>query len=150
MFGSCHSKAKFLATLGLMEYRRRHFFKKKLFIYFIYVSGCVGSSPLRACPLQLRRLGATPRCGARASHRGGLSRCGARAPGARASVVGARGLSSCGPWAPERRLSSCGARASLLRSVWEPPGPEPEPLSPALAGGLPTTAPPGKPRRRHF
>ena len=43
-----------------------------------------------------------------------------------------------------RRLSSCGARAQLLRGTWDPPGPGPEPVSPALAGGLLTTAPPGK------
>ena len=63
----------------------------------------------------------------------------------RVSVVGARGLSSCGFWALESRLSSCGARASLLRGVWELPGPGLEPLSPTLAGGFLTTAPPGKP-----
>ena len=38
-----------------------------------------------------------------------------------------------------RRLSSCGARAQLLHGMWDPPA------SPALAGRLPTTAPPGKP-----
>ena len=69
--------------------------------------------------------------------------CGARALGARASVVVARGLSSCGSWALERGLSSCGARALLLR-MWDLPGPGLEPVSPALAGGFLTTAPPGK------
>ena len=44
-----------------------------------------------------------------------------------------------------RRLSSCGARAQLLRGMWDLPGPGLEPVCPALAGGLPTTAPPGKP-----
>ena len=44
-----------------------------------------------------------------------------------------------------RRLSSCGSRAQLLRSMWDPPRPGPEPVSPALAGRLSTTAPPGKP-----
>ena len=29
--------------------------------------------------------------------------------------------------------------------MWDPPGPGLKPVSPALAGGLPTTAPPGKP-----
>ena len=43
-----------------------------------------------------------------------------------------------------RRLSSCGARAQLLRSMWDLPGPGPEHVSPALAGGFLTTAPPGK------
>ena len=93
----------------------------------------------------LRQAGATPRCGARASHRSGSSRCGAQAPGVQASVVVARGLSSYGLRAPERRLSRCGARTQLLRGMWDPPGPGLQRVSPALAGGLPTTAPPGKP-----
>ena len=45
-----------------------------------------------------------------------------------------------------RRLSSCGSRAQLLRGMWDPPRPGREPVSPALAGRLPTTAPPGKPQ----
>ena len=44
-----------------------------------------------------------------------------------------------------RRPSSRGPRAQLLRSTWDPPRPGPEPVSPALAGRPPTTAPPGKP-----
>ena len=44
-----------------------------------------------------------------------------------------------------RRLSSCGSRAQLLRGMWDPPRPGLEPVSPAPAGRLPTTAPPGKP-----
>ena len=43
------------------------------------------------------------------------------------------------------RLSSCGARAQLLRGIWDLPRPGLEPVSPALAGGLSTTVPPGKP-----
>ena len=45
-----------------------------------------------------------------------------------------------------RRLSSCGSRAQLLHGMWDPPRPWLEPVSPALAGRLPTTAPPGKPQ----
>ena len=63
---------------------------------------------------------------------------------ARASVVVARGLSGCGSQAPERRLSSCGAWAQSLHGMWDPPRPGLKPMSPALAGRLPTTAPPGK------
>ena len=48
-----------------------------------------------------------------------------------------------------RRLSSCGSRAQLLRGMWDPPGPGHKPVSPALAGGLPTTAPPGKPEDQY-
>ena len=44
-----------------------------------------------------------------------------------------------------RRLSNCGSRAQPLRGMWDPPRPGPEPVSPALAGRLSTTAPPGKP-----
>ena len=44
-----------------------------------------------------------------------------------------------------RRLSNCGSRAYLLRGMWDPPRPGLEPVSPATAGRLPTTAPPGKP-----
>ena len=49
-----------------------------------------------------------------------------------------------------RRLSSCGSRAQLLRSMWDLPRPGLEPLSPALAGRLSTTAPPGKPTLYSF
>ena len=70
--------------------------------------------------------------------------CKAQALGARASVVVARWLSRCGSRDLERGLSSCGTRASLLRSMWDLPGPGIEPMPPALAGGFLTTVPPGK------
>ena len=54
------------------------------------------------------------------------------------------GFSSSGSRALERRLSSCGARAQLLRGMWDLPRPAFKPVSPALAGGFLTTAPPGK------
>ena len=112
-----------------------------LFIYFwlrwVFIA-------VRGLSLVVAR-GATLCCGVRASYCGGFSCCGAWALGTRASAVGARGLSSCGSRALERRLSSCGARAQLLRGMWDLPGPGLEPVSPALAGGFPTTAPPGKP-----
>ena len=79
----------------------------------------------------------------------------------------ARALSSCGKRGPlfiavlrpltiaaslvaehrlqTRRLSNCGSRAQLLCGVWDLPRPGLEPTSPALAGRLSTTAPPGKP-----
>ena len=79
----------------------------------------------------------------------------------------ARAFSSCGKWGPllitvhgpltikaslvvehrlqTRRLSNCGSRAQSLRGMWDPPRPGLEPMSPALAGRLSTTAPPGKP-----
>ena len=79
----------------------------------------------------------------------------------------ARAFSNCGKWGPlfiavrgpltiaaspvaehrlqTRRLSNCGSRAQLLRSMGDLPRPGLEPVSPALAGGFSTTAPPGKP-----
>ena len=89
------------------------------------------------------------------------------------SVLGlrlcARALSSCGERGPlfiavrgpltvaaslvaehrlqTRRLSSCGSRAQPLRGMWDPPRPGLEPMSPASAGRLSTTAPAGKPPR---
>ena len=60
------------------------------------------------------------------------------------------GLSPSRPLVTEHRLqtrrpSSCGSWAQLLRGMWDPPRPGLEPVSPALAGRLSTTAPPGKP-----
>ena len=49
-----------------------------------------------------------------------------------------------------RRLSSCGSRTQSLRGMWDPPRPGLEPVSPALAGRLSTTAPPGKPQNEDF
>ena len=80
------------------------------------------------------------RCRARASHRGGFSCCRAWALSPRASVVVVL----------EHRLSSCGARAYLLHGMWDLPGPGIESVSPALAGGFLTTAPPGKPQQVVF
>ena len=79
----------------------------------------------------------------------------------------ARAFSSCGKWGPlfmavrgpltiaaclveehrlqMHRLSNCGSRAQPLRGMWDLPRPGLEPMSPALAGGFSTTAPPGKP-----
>ena len=44
-----------------------------------------------------------------------------------------------------RRLSNCGSRAQLLCGMWDLPRPGLGPVSPASAGRLSTTAPPGKP-----
>ena len=43
------------------------------------------------------------------------------------------------------RLSGHGSQAQPLRGMWDLPRPGHEPMSPASAGGLSTTAPPGKP-----
>ena len=84
----------------------------------------------------------------------------------------ARAFSSCGKWGPlfitvrgpltiagslvaehrlqTRRLSNCGSQAQLPRGMWDPPRPGLEPVPPASAGGLPTTAPPGKPSTLYY
>ena len=45
-----------------------------------------------------------------------------------------------------RRLRNCGSPAQSLRGMWDPPRPGLEPVPPAPAGRLSTTAPPGKPQ----
>ena len=76
-----------------------------------------------------------------------LSSCGKRGP----PLVAVRGpLTIAASLVAEHRLqtrkpSRCGSRAQLLRGMRDLPRPGLEPLSPALAGRLPTTAPPGKP-----
>ena len=83
-----------------------------------FILGCVGSSSLCEGPLQLWRAGATLHRSERAPHYRDLSCCGAQAPD---------------------------AQAQPLRSMWDPPRPGLEPVSPALAGRFSTTATPGKP-----
>ena len=109
-----------------------------IYLFYLFIFVCIGSSLLRAGFLQLWRVVATLHCGVWASHCGGLSCCRAQALGAWASVIVAR------------RLSSCGARAQLFHDMWDLPGPGLEPVLPALAGGFLTTAPPGKPSANTF
>ena len=61
------------------------------------------------------------------------------------------GFSSCSAWAQpwdlqalELGLSSCGAWAEFPHGLWDLPRPGVEPVSPALAGGFLSSAPPGK------
>ena len=49
-----------------------------------------------------------------------------------------------------RRLSGHGSRAQPLHGMWDLPGLRHEPVSPASAGSLSTTAPPGKPLTLFF
>ena len=56
----------------------------------------------------------------------------------------ARGLSRCGSCALEHGLSSFGPQASFQLGMWNLPGSGIEPVSPALAGELLSTIPPGK------
>ena len=76
-----------------------------------------------------------------------LSSCGKRGP----LFIAVRGpLTIAASLAVEhrlqtRRLSNYGSRAQLLHGMWDLPRPGLEPVYPALAGRLSTTAPPGKP-----
>ena len=119
-------------------------FLKNLFILFTYFCLCSVFVATHGLSL-VTTVGATLSCGARASHCGDFSCCGAQALDTRASVVVALRLSSCDLRALEHRLSSCGTRAQLLCSMWDRPRRGIKPMSPALAGGFSTTAPPGKP-----
>ena len=95
-----------------------------LFIY-LFIFDCVGSSFLCEGPLQLRQAGPLF-----------IAVCGPLIIAA--SLVAGHRLQT-------RRLSSCGSRTQFLHGMWDLPRPGLEPVSPALAGRLPTTAPPGKP-----
>ena len=53
-----------------------------IYLFIIFIFGCVGSSFLCEGFLQLQQAGATLHRGARASHYRGLSCCGAQAPDA--------------------------------------------------------------------
>ena len=55
-----------------------------IYLFNLFIFGCVGSSFLCEGFLQLRRAGTTLHRGARASHYRGLSCCGAQAPDAQA------------------------------------------------------------------
>ena len=61
-------------------------------LVYLLIYGCIGSSLLRTGFLQLRRVGATLHCGARASHCGGFSCCGAWALGTWAQQLWLTGL----------------------------------------------------------
>ena len=96
--------------------------------YFVFNDpsfGCAESSSLCGLFSSCGRQGLLSRCGAWASHCGGLSCC-------RACTL-------------EHGLRGCGARAQLLCGMWDLPGSGIEPMSPALAGGFFTTEPSGKP-----
>ena len=47
-----------------------------------------------------------------------------------------------------RRLGNCGSWAQPLCGMWDLPRPGLQPVSPALAGRLSTTVPPGKPEKK--
>ena len=79
----------------------------------------------------------------------GCTRCSScRAPGVPSSW-GAGTSRRRAPLAPSAgsraQLSSGGTRASLRLSMWGPPGPETEPITPTSAGRFFATEPPGSP-----
>ena len=107
-------------------------------ISFIYISmfwllvclftfGSAGSLLLLGFFLQLQWAGATLQLGYTGFHCGGFSCC-----------------SAC---TLEHRVNSCGSWAQLLPGVWDLLRSGITPVSPALAGGLFTTEPPGRPSK---
>ena len=109
-----------------IKFIERMFCLSLLNFIYLFIYGCVGSSFLCEGFLQLWQVGPF----FIAVH-GPLTIA--------ASLVAEHRLQT-------RRLSTCGSWAQLLRGMWDLPGPGLEPMSPALAGGFLTTAPPGKPR----
>ena len=99
-----------------------------LFFFFLFIYLFMAALGLRFCAR------AYPRCGKRGplliAMRGPLTIA--------ASPVAEHRLQT-------RRPNNRGSRAQPLRGMRDPPRPGLEPASPALAGRLPTTAPPGKP-----
>ena len=113
-----------VAMLGSLD-KILHF---KLFIYFIF--GWAGSLLLCRLFSGCSEQGLLSSCSAQASHWDGFS--------------------CCGPWALENRLYSWGTWAYLPHDMWDLLTPGFKPMSPALAGRLFTTEPPGKPKILHF
>ena len=62
---------------------------------------------------------------------------------AEASLVAEQNLVAWASAVAASALSSCGAQVQSSLSMWNLPRPGIEPMSPALAGGLLSTAPPG-------
>ena len=84
-------------------------------------------------------------CSAWAFHCGGLLLSwGALVLGEQASSAAAQGLSRCGSQAGESGLCGCGTQVWLLQGMWDLPRTGIKPVSPTLAGGFLSTAPPGK------
>ena len=84
--GCVHESSGLHIFLIVLPYREEHIPPDIFFIFIIYlfIFGCVGSSFLCESFLQLQQAGATLHRGARASHYRGLSCCGAQAPDAQA------------------------------------------------------------------
>ena len=57
----------------------------------------------------------------------------------------AHGLQQLWPAGSRAQAQQLWCTGPAAPHTWDPPGPGPEPVSPALAGGFPTIAPPGKP-----
>ena len=101
-------------------------------------SRCTGFSSCSTWAQQLLHMG--PRAhGLQQLQHAGSRLCGLQQFWCVGSVVVARGLQSAGSVVVAHGLSS----------MWDLPGAETEPVSPALAGGFLTTAPPGKSLNGH-
>ena len=106
----------------------------KEFIYFVF--GGAGSSLLRGLLSSCGEHGATLQLWRLAFS--------LRWPHLYDMGSGARRLRSCSSRAMKHRRDGCDSCAQLFHGTWDLPRSGIEPVSPALAGGSPSTAPPGK------
>ena len=137
-----------LITLNKLEVMRRvsfiNCFSNRKEIYF-YVNDihrwCMSTIPFSsfigcAGSWLLCRLFSS--CGEQASHCNGFSCLGARA-------LECLNFSSCSTWFLGAKAQAQGVWSTGLVALWNLPGSEMETTSPALAGGVFTSKPPGKP-----
>ena len=94
-----------ISTWFVLPVSSYFFFLIFIYLFILFIYGCVGSSLPYEGFLQLRQAGATLHCGARASHYRGLSCCGAQAPDAQAQQLWLTGL------VPPRHVGSSQTRA---------------------------------------
>ena len=120
-----HASPLLIFTTALSRSMMTCFIYLFIYLFYLFIFGCVGSSLLHA---GFSLVAAS----------GGYSSLWCAGFSQRWLLL----LRSMGP----RRagFSSCGMWAQLLRGMCDLPGPGIEPLSPVLAGGFLTTVPPGK------
>ena len=121
-------------------------FNELIWWFYLFNFDCAGSSLLRGLFCRCSEQGVLYGCGAQASHCSGSSRFSARRISMQASACRRAGISNCSVWARSTGLIavqaqglSCSTACGIFLDQ------RIEPMSPALAGGLFTTEPPGKP-----
>ena len=134
-----YSKSYSMSLMDICIISFKHF-KNNLFLTVL---------GLRCCSSFSLVVASYSSCGAEASHCDDFSCCRHGLQGARASAVSVFRFNRCSSRGLEHRLNSCGPQAQLLCNMWDVPRPGIELVSLALAGGLLTSEPSGKPSK-HF